>query len=66
VSRPLEIAHRIVATIGFDPGDGRSGCHWAAVRQADDYFTSSPPWCARTAAAPMTCAPASAPRPNAA
>ncbi|MFJ5879676.1 mobilization protein [Streptomyces sp. NPDC093088] len=31
-----EVARRIVAATGIDPGDGQSGCRWAAVRHADD------------------------------
>ncbi|MFG2703147.1 relaxase/mobilization nuclease domain-containing protein [Streptomyces sp. NPDC048386] len=33
-----EIARRIVAATGLDPGDGQSGCRWAAVRHADDHI----------------------------
>ncbi|MFJ2554054.1 MULTISPECIES: relaxase/mobilization nuclease domain-containing protein [unclassified Streptomyces] len=33
-----EIARRIVAATGIDPGDGRPGCRWAAVRHADDHI----------------------------
>ncbi|MFI8872237.1 relaxase/mobilization nuclease domain-containing protein [Streptomyces sp. NPDC055243] len=32
------IARRIVAATGIDPGDGQSGCRWAAVRHADDHI----------------------------
>ncbi|MFC9502699.1 relaxase/mobilization nuclease domain-containing protein [Streptomyces sp. NPDC057002] len=32
-----DIAHRIVAATGIDPGDG-AGCRWAAVRHADDHI----------------------------
>ncbi|MFC9431600.1 relaxase/mobilization nuclease domain-containing protein [Streptomyces sp. NPDC056987] len=32
------IARRIVAATGIDPGDGESGCRWAAVRHADDHI----------------------------
>lgn len=32
-----EIARRIVAATGIDPGDG-AGCRWAAVRHADDHI----------------------------
>ncbi|EST27053.1 hypothetical protein M877_17425 [Streptomyces niveus NCIMB 11891] len=31
-----DIARRIVAATGIDPGDG-AGCRWAAVRHADDH-----------------------------
>ncbi|GGT05054.1 mobilization protein [Streptomyces tanashiensis] len=33
-----EVARRIVAATGIDPGDGQSGCRWAAVRHADDHI----------------------------
>ncbi|KAA0921243.1 relaxase/mobilization nuclease domain-containing protein [Streptomyces apricus] len=33
-----QIARRIVAATGIDPGDGRPGCRWAAVRHADDHI----------------------------
>ncbi|MCP9213467.1 relaxase/mobilization nuclease domain-containing protein [Streptomyces sp. NEAU-Y11] len=33
-----DIARRIVAATGIDPGDGQSGCRWAAVRHADDHI----------------------------
>ncbi|WP_181800572.1 relaxase/mobilization nuclease domain-containing protein [Streptomyces ipomoeae] len=33
-----EIARRIVAATGIDPGTGQSGCRWAAVRHADDHI----------------------------
>ncbi|MFF3851461.1 relaxase/mobilization nuclease domain-containing protein [Streptomyces sp. NPDC002328] len=33
-----EIARRIVAATGIDPGDGQPGCRWAAVRHADDHI----------------------------
>ncbi|WP_172387208.1 relaxase/mobilization nuclease domain-containing protein [Streptomyces sp. MNP-20] len=33
-----DIAHRIVAATGIDPGDGERGCRWAAVRHADDHI----------------------------
>lgn len=33
-----EIARRIVAATGIDPGDGEPGCRWAAVRHADDHI----------------------------
>ncbi|GHG95512.1 relaxase/mobilization nuclease domain-containing protein [Streptomyces rubradiris] len=33
-----EIARRIVAATGIDPGGGRPGCRWAAVRHADDHI----------------------------
>ncbi|MFF9040483.1 relaxase/mobilization nuclease domain-containing protein [Streptomyces sp. NPDC014892] len=33
-----EIARRIVAATGIDPGGGLSGCRWAAVRHADDHI----------------------------
>ncbi|MFF4716526.1 relaxase/mobilization nuclease domain-containing protein [Streptomyces eurythermus] len=32
------IARRIVAATGLDPGGGRPGCRWAAVRHADDHI----------------------------
>ncbi|MEU8649731.1 relaxase/mobilization nuclease domain-containing protein [Streptomyces sp. NPDC048737] len=32
------IARRIVAATGIDPGEGQSGCRWAAVRHADDHI----------------------------
>ncbi|WP_329295915.1 relaxase/mobilization nuclease domain-containing protein [Streptomyces pseudovenezuelae] len=32
------IARRIVAATGIDPGEGRPGCRWAAVRHADDHI----------------------------
>ncbi|MFF0014714.1 relaxase/mobilization nuclease domain-containing protein [Streptomyces sp. NPDC005374] len=32
-----EIARRIVAATGIDPGDG-AGCRWAAIRHADDHI----------------------------
>ncbi|MDI3423385.1 relaxase/mobilization nuclease domain-containing protein [Streptomyces luteolus] len=32
------IAGRIVAATGIDPGEGQSGCRWAAVRHADDHI----------------------------
>ncbi|MGW6599384.1 relaxase/mobilization nuclease domain-containing protein [Streptomyces sp. NPDC055036] len=32
-----EIARRMVAATGIDPGDG-AGCRWAAVRHADDHI----------------------------
>ncbi|MGJ7878062.1 relaxase/mobilization nuclease domain-containing protein [Streptomyces rochei] len=32
-----DIAHRMVAATGIDPGDG-AGCRWAAVRHADDHI----------------------------
>jgi adenosyl cobinamide kinase/adenosyl cobinamide phosphate guanylyltransferase len=32
-----DIARRIVAATGIDPGDG-AGCRWAAVRHADDHI----------------------------
>ncbi|MGW3102854.1 relaxase/mobilization nuclease domain-containing protein [Streptomyces sp. NPDC001100] len=32
-----DIARRIVAVTGIDPGDG-AGCRWAAVRHADDHI----------------------------
>ncbi|MFE9287845.1 relaxase/mobilization nuclease domain-containing protein [Streptomyces olivaceus] len=32
------IARRIVAATGVDPGEGQSGCRWAAVRHADDHI----------------------------
>jgi hypothetical protein len=33
-----EIARRIAAATGIDPGDGQPGCRWAAVRHADDHI----------------------------
>ncbi|MFK0120096.1 relaxase/mobilization nuclease domain-containing protein [Streptomyces sp. NPDC090994] len=33
-----DIARRIVAATGIDPGDGQPGCRWAAVRHADDHI----------------------------
>ncbi|MFD3580946.1 relaxase/mobilization nuclease domain-containing protein [Streptomyces sp. NPDC058683] len=33
-----DIARRIVAAAGIDPGDGQPGCRWAAVRHADDHI----------------------------
>ncbi|MER7699134.1 mobilization protein [Streptomyces sp. NPDC096095] len=33
-----EVARRIVAATGIDPGEGRPGCRWAAVRHADDHI----------------------------
>ncbi|MCX5395596.1 relaxase/mobilization nuclease domain-containing protein [Streptomyces sp. NBC_00102] len=33
-----DIARRIVAATGIDPGDGQSGCRWAAVRHAEDHI----------------------------
>ncbi|MFD4562251.1 relaxase/mobilization nuclease domain-containing protein [Streptomyces sp. NPDC058469] len=33
-----EIARRVVAVTGIDPGDGQPGCRWAAVRHADDHI----------------------------
>jgi hypothetical protein len=33
-----DIARRIVAATGIDPGDGQSGCRWVAVRHADDHI----------------------------
>ncbi|GLW02528.1 relaxase/mobilization nuclease domain-containing protein [Streptomyces lavendulae] len=33
-----EIARRIVAATGIDPGGGEPGCRWAAVRHADDHI----------------------------
>ncbi|MCP3822671.1 relaxase/mobilization nuclease domain-containing protein [Streptomyces sp. A3M-1-3] len=33
-----DIARRIVASTGIDPGDGQPGCRWAAVRHADDHI----------------------------
>ncbi|MFE5879609.1 relaxase family protein [Streptomyces hydrogenans] len=33
-----EVAHRIVAATGIDPGEGQPGCRWAAVRHADDHI----------------------------
>ncbi|MEU3553339.1 relaxase/mobilization nuclease domain-containing protein [Streptomyces fragilis] len=33
-----DIARRIVAATGIDPGGGRPGCRWAAVRHADDHI----------------------------
>ncbi|MFG2471507.1 relaxase/mobilization nuclease domain-containing protein [Streptomyces canus] len=33
-----DIARRIVAATGIDPGDGQPGCRWVAVRHADDHI----------------------------
>ncbi|WP_239516421.1 MULTISPECIES: mobilization protein [unclassified Streptomyces] len=33
-----EIARRVVAATGIDPGDGEPACRWAAVRHADDHI----------------------------
>ncbi|MFJ5266760.1 relaxase/mobilization nuclease domain-containing protein [Streptomyces sp. NPDC088387] len=33
-----DIARRIVAATGIDPGEGQSGCRWTAVRHADDHI----------------------------
>ena len=33
-----DIARRVVAATGIDPGDGEPGCRWAAVRHADDHI----------------------------
>ncbi|WP_129287532.1 mobilization protein [Streptomyces sp. GZWMJZ-114] len=33
-----DIARRIVAASGIDPGEGKPGCRWAAVRHADDHI----------------------------
>ncbi|MER5567217.1 mobilization protein [Streptomyces goshikiensis] len=33
-----EIARRIVAAAGIDPGSGEPACRWAAVRHADDHI----------------------------
>ncbi|MFC7841644.1 relaxase/mobilization nuclease domain-containing protein [Streptomyces sp. NPDC057382] len=33
-----DIARRIVAATGIDPGDGQPGCRWAAVRHAGDHI----------------------------
>ncbi|WP_318209464.1 MULTISPECIES: relaxase/mobilization nuclease domain-containing protein [unclassified Streptomyces] len=33
-----EVARRIVAATGIDPGEGQPGCRWAAVRHADDHI----------------------------
>ncbi|MFJ9901167.1 relaxase/mobilization nuclease domain-containing protein [Streptomyces sp. NPDC091280] len=33
-----EIARRVVAATGIDPGGGQPGCRWAAVRHADDHI----------------------------
>ncbi|MEU2263872.1 relaxase/mobilization nuclease domain-containing protein [Streptomyces sp. NPDC019645] len=33
-----DIARRIVAATGIDPGGGEPGCRWAAVRHADDHI----------------------------
>ncbi|MGY3336410.1 hypothetical protein ACVW0K_002509 [Streptomyces filamentosus] len=33
-----EVARRIVAATGIDPGERRPGCRWAAVRHADDHI----------------------------
>ncbi|GAA2677848.1 relaxase/mobilization nuclease domain-containing protein [Streptomyces aculeolatus] len=33
-----DIARRIVAATGIDPGSGQPGCRWAAIRHADDHI----------------------------
>ncbi|THC47388.1 relaxase/mobilization nuclease domain-containing protein [Streptomyces sp. A1499] len=33
-----DIARRILAATGIDPGEGQSGCRWVAVRHADDHI----------------------------
>ncbi|MEU0843954.1 mobilization protein [Streptomyces sp. NPDC005962] len=33
-----DIARRIVAATGIDPGEGQPGCRWAALRHADDHI----------------------------
>ncbi|MFJ2744838.1 relaxase/mobilization nuclease domain-containing protein [Streptomyces sp. NPDC087440] len=33
-----DVARRIVAATGIDPGDGKPGCRWAAVRHAADHI----------------------------
>ncbi|KPI02916.1 hypothetical protein OK074_5066 [Actinobacteria bacterium OK074] len=33
-----DIARRVVAATGIDPGGGEPGCRWAAVRHADDHI----------------------------
>ncbi|WP_435210340.1 relaxase/mobilization nuclease domain-containing protein [Streptomyces sp. bgisy034] len=33
-----DIARRVVAATGIDPGNGEPGCRWAAVRHADDHI----------------------------
>lgn len=33
-----DIARRVVSAAGIDPGEGASGCRWAAVRHADDHI----------------------------
>ncbi|MCG0285377.1 relaxase/mobilization nuclease domain-containing protein [Streptomyces sp. PSAA01] len=33
-----DIARRIVAATGIDPGEAQPGCRWAAVRHADDHI----------------------------
>ncbi len=33
-----DIAHRMVAAAGIDPGNGEPGCRWAAVRHATDHI----------------------------
>lgn len=33
-----EVARRIVAATGVDPGDGQPGCRWAAIRHAADHI----------------------------
>ncbi|MFJ2786171.1 MULTISPECIES: relaxase/mobilization nuclease domain-containing protein [unclassified Streptomyces] len=33
-----EVARRIVAATGIDPGEGQPGCRWAAVRHANDHI----------------------------
>ncbi|MEV0263017.1 mobilization protein [Streptomyces sp. NPDC050617] len=32
------VARRLVAATGIDPGSGEAGCRWAAVRHADDHI----------------------------
>ncbi|MFE0138146.1 mobilization protein, partial [Streptomyces sp. NPDC059037] len=38
-----DIARRVVAATGIDPGDGEPGCRWAAVRHADQNNHNLPP-----------------------
>ncbi len=33
-----DVARRVVAATGIDPGEGEPGCRWAVVRHADDHI----------------------------
>ncbi|MFG3282059.1 relaxase/mobilization nuclease domain-containing protein [Streptomyces sp. NPDC048111] len=33
-----DVAHRVVAATGIDPGGGEPGCRWVVVRHADDHI----------------------------